>query len=88
MQSPVLDLKFRYIEGDENIIGKPKTPCKATPGSAGYDLFAAKDAIVPAKGKALISTGLVFDIPQGTYGRIGILWLTKLLDQDWQLKIS
>lgn len=68
---PVLELKFKYIEGDESSRGKPKTPVKGSDGAAGYDLFAAKATTVPSKGKALVSTGLTFEIPRGTYGRIG-----------------
>lgn len=85
---PVLDLRFSYIDGDEQTRGKPKTPMKGTPGAAGYDLFAAKDSIVPAKGKALISTGLMFEIPPGTYGRVGMIRLTKLQDQAWPPRTS
>lgn len=68
-------LKFKYIEGDEEVIGKPKTPVKGSEGAAGYDLFASKAAKVPSKGKALVSTGLSFEIPRGTYGRIGRLYV-------------
>jgi hypothetical protein len=70
-QKDVLYLKFRYIDGDEETIGKPRTPVKGTEGAAGYDLFASKAVTVPSKGKALVSTGLSFEIPRGTYGRIG-----------------
>lgn len=77
-----MDLRFRYIDGDEESRGKPQTPVKGTPGAAGYDLFAAKTTVVPAKGKALVPTGLMFEIPEGTYGRIGNILVTELLDLD------
>ena len=38
--------------------------------AAGYDLHSIEDSIVPARGKALIGTGLAFGIPEGNYGRI------------------
>ena len=38
--------------------------------AAGYDLHASEAITVPARGKALISTGLAFAIPEGNYGRI------------------
>ena len=45
-------------------------PVRATSGSAGYDLASACDTVVPAHGKALVKTGLMMTIPDGTYGRI------------------
>ena len=46
-------------------------PARATAGSAGYDLTASHDATIPARGRALVRTGLAFaSIPDGTYGRI------------------
>jgi dUTPase len=37
------------------------------------DYFSAVEAVVPARGKALIPTDLSISIPEGTYARIGIL---------------
>ena len=45
-------------------------PKKGSEYAAGYDLYALKGATVPAKGKALIETGLAMAIPEGNYGRI------------------
>ena len=45
-------------------------PVKGSAFAAGYDLHALTDAKIPARGKALISTGLAFAIPEGNYGRI------------------
>lgn len=39
-------------------------------GSIGYDLFSNEYTVVPAKGKALIGTGIAVAIPMGHYGRI------------------
>ena len=33
-------------------------------------LCSAEEKIVPARGKALISTGLCIAVPEGTYGRV------------------
>ena len=66
---PVLDLRYKFVEDKEG--GKPKTPAKGSTGAAGYDLYASKAGVVPARGKALIATNLVLEIPTGTYGRIG-----------------
>ena len=45
-------------------------PTRGSPGAAGYDLSAAHDSIVPARGKALIKTDLSIAIPENTYARI------------------
>ena len=45
-------------------------PVKGSAQAAGYDLHALEDALVPARGKVLIGTGLSFAIPDGNYGRI------------------
>ena len=45
-------------------------PIKGSVYAAGYDLHASEENIVPARGNALIGTGLAFGIPVGNYGRI------------------
>ena len=55
-------------------------PGKMTPGSAGYDLYAAEEVEVPANrcdsdgsaevGRATVPTGLVLELPRGTVGRV------------------
>ena len=57
-----------------------QVPKKMTEGSAGYDLFAAESTVIPAArhfrnglveiGRALVSTGIALELPQGTVGRI------------------
>lgn len=34
-------------------------------GDSGFDLYSTEDIVIPALGRALIPTGLVFDIPDG-----------------------
>jgi dUTPase len=46
-------------------------PARGSAGAAGYDLSAAYDCIVPARGKALCKTDLEMAIPTGHYGRVG-----------------
>ena len=46
------------------------TPIKGSSGAAGYDLAAAFDYYVPGKSVGLINTGLAFEFPPGTYGRV------------------
>lgn len=45
-------------------------PHRATPRSAGYDLFASAPMLIPSRGKALVPTDISISIPQGTYARI------------------
>lgn len=53
-------------------------PVRADDGAAGYDLSSAENTVVPAHGKALISTGWAMKIADGYYGRIaprsGLAW--------------
>ena len=43
---------------------------RGTDGSAGYDLSAAQECIIPAKGKSIVKTGLAISFPPGMYARI------------------
>lgn len=47
-----------------------KVPTRGSPLSAGYDLYAAEDATLPARGKGIVSAGISIAIPAETYGRI------------------
>jgi dUTP pyrophosphatase len=57
-----------------------KAPTKMTAGSAGFDLYSSESAEIPPTrcepdgraevGRALVSTGLVIELPPGTVGRI------------------
>jgi len=53
-------------------------PVRGSALAAGYDVASAEDAEVPARGKALVATGLVVAVPEGTYGRVaprsGLAW--------------
>ena len=45
-------------------------PRRGTEGAAGYDLSAAHESIIPAKGKGIVKTGLAISFPPGMYARI------------------
>ncbi|KAH8675801.1 dUTPase-like protein [Xylariales sp. PMI_506] len=49
---------------------KARTPTRGSAFAAGYDLYAAKETVIPARGKALVDTDLAIAVPAGTYGRI------------------
>jgi len=42
-------------------------PTYETPGAAGFDLAAAEDVEVPARGIRLVGTGLVIGVPEGYF---------------------
>lgn len=45
-------------------------PKRGTPQAAGYDLSSCEEAVVPAKGRKLVKTGLAIAVPSGNYGRV------------------
>ncbi|KAL2813626.1 dUTP diphosphatase [Aspergillus cavernicola] len=47
-----------------------RAPTRGSAFAAGYDLYSAKEIVIPAKGKALVDTGLAIAVPEGTYGRV------------------
>ncbi|KAH7417059.1 deoxyuridine 5'-triphosphate nucleotidohydrolase [Cadophora sp. MPI-SDFR-AT-0126] len=49
---------------------KARLPTRGSAFAAGYDLYAAKDTVVPARGKVLVDTDISMAVPAGTYGRI------------------
>ena len=76
-------------------------PQRATLDAAGYDLSSkdnGENVVVPAKGKALVKTGLRSFIPEGCYGRIaarsGISWKNHIdvgagvIDRDYKGEIG
>ncbi|AFJ20545.1 deoxyuridine triphosphatase [Cyprinid herpesvirus 2] len=74
-------------------------PYPATLGAAGYDLTIPRDAVVPAKCKAIcIDVGIAMAIPDGTYGRIaarsglslrtGLIVLAGVIDSDYRGSIN
>lgn len=49
----------------------PFIPSYSHPEDAGADLKASESSIVPARGKALVSTGLCLELPEG---HVGLIW--------------
>jgi dUTP pyrophosphatase len=45
-------------------------PARAHHGDAGYDLYAAEAAVVPAGARASVSTGIALEIPEGWAGLV------------------
>ncbi|KAL1513278.1 hypothetical protein ABEB36_002704 [Hypothenemus hampei] len=63
-QSKTLILKYTKI------VKEAFAPTKGSMKAAGYDLKSAEDIDIPARGKALVSTGIKIELPVGCYGRI------------------
>lgn len=42
-----------------------QAPTRGSAFAAGYDLYSAKETVIPAKGKALVDTGLAIAVPEG-----------------------
>jgi dUTP pyrophosphatase len=69
-----------YSLGVKLVEPAAKAPTKMTVGSAGFDLYSAESIEIPPThcemdgqaevGRALVSTGLVVELPPGTVGRI------------------
>ncbi|KAA8900016.1 dUTPase-like protein [Sphaerosporella brunnea] len=47
-----------------------RLPTRGSEFAAGYDLYAARAAAIPAHGKALVDTDIAMAVPVGTYGRV------------------
>ncbi|CEJ86210.1 Putative DUTP diphosphatase [[Torrubiella] hemipterigena] len=47
-----------------------RLPTRGSDFAAGYDLYASKETVIPARGKALVSTDISIATPPSTYGRI------------------
>nr|DAC81263.1 TPA_asm: dUTPase [Bos-associated insect adintovirus 2] len=52
------------------IVSEAYAPIRAYEKSAGLDLRSLYTCTIPAKGKFLINTGLIIQLPENTYGRI------------------
>ncbi len=62
MEQPILKI-YKLCEN-------ATTPVRATPDSAGCDLFAAESVTIPALGRVKVKTGIALGIPGGYYGKI------------------
>lgn len=54
-----------------------RVPTKGSSGAAGYDIYSSENTVVPARGKAIVKTGIAIAVPTGNYGRVGRVCLEK-----------
>jgi len=52
------------------VAAKVTLPSRGSRFSAGHDLYALEDVLLPAQGQRLVGTGIAIGIPKGTYARI------------------
>ena len=50
----------------KKLTAKAKTPTRGSAFAAGYDIYSARDIIIPARGKALVDTEIAIAVPGGT----------------------
>ena len=66
-------------------------PTQGSPDATGYDLYSAKDKIIPSQGKALIDTQISIASPPGTYGQVtprsGLAPQTYDCDRSWSHRL-
>lgn len=74
-----------------------RVPTRATPMSAGLDLHACENVVVPSLDFRLVRTGLAMTVPPGTYGRIaprsslamkGVDVFAGVVDRDYTGEVS
>ncbi|KAK3906955.1 dUTPase-like protein [Staphylotrichum tortipilum] len=49
---------------------KARLPTRGSAFAAGYDLYAARETTIPARGKGMVDTDLSLAVPADTYGRV------------------
>ncbi|KAK9674792.1 dUTPase, partial [Popillia japonica] len=64
MADKVVKLKFKKTTADAF------EPYKAYEKAAGFDLRSSHNCCIPERGRAIIDTGLIIELPEGCYGRI------------------
>ena len=74
-----------------------KLPARATEGSAGFDVHASHETVIPAKSQQCVHTGLIMAVPKGMYLRIasrsslalkGINVIAGVVDNDFRGEIK
>ena len=54
----------------KKLVSEGRIPTKVSLRAAGHDLYAQEAKTIPARGQAIIGTGIAIGLPLGTYGRI------------------
>jgi len=82
------------------LLSRVPLPVRQTEGAAGFDLAASEPAIVPARGYALVCTGIALELPRGFEAQvrprsglaarhgIGILNSPGTIDADYRGEVK
>lgn len=63
---PAKEVTLKFAKLTQNAT----TPTRGSNLAAGYDLYSATDASIPARGKACVPTDIQIALPDGCYGRV------------------
>lgn len=50
----------------KKLVDSARAPSRGSAFAAGYDMYSAKETVIPAKGKAMVDTGIAIAVPEGT----------------------
>lgn len=50
----------------KKLVDSARAPTRGSAFAAGYDIYSAKETVIPAKGKAMVDTGIAIAVPAGT----------------------
>lgn len=50
----------------KKLVESAQAPTRGSAFAAGYDIYAAKETVIPAKGKAAVDSGIAIAVPEGT----------------------
>lgn len=65
----------------KKLVDSARAPTRGSTFAAGYDLYAAKETVIPAKGKAMVDTGIAIAVPEGTC-TFSLFVLSQLMKSD------
>ena len=84
-------LRMKHLHPDARSFARKST------FAAGHDIYSLEEAVVPARGSALLSTGVAIQLPENTYGQIaprsglsvkGIDVGAGIIDEDYRGEIK
>jgi dUTP pyrophosphatase len=50
----------------KKLVESAQAPTRGSAFAAGYDIYSAKETVIPAKGKGAVDTGIAIAVPEGT----------------------
>jgi dUTP pyrophosphatase len=50
----------------KKLVETAQAPTRGSAFAAGYDIYSAKETVIPAKGKGAVDTGIAIAVPEGT----------------------